>query len=186
MKVFHFLAAAAAVASVPTLAKAQTAAPAAPAANAAASVAVGGTIFDPQGGEVGKIVSMTGDAVVVDTGANKATLPKSAIGSGPKGPIIAMTKAQIDEQVAAANQKASAAVEAAMVTGAPVKGKAGGAIGTIKEVSPVLIGAGVGTRTLDVKSASEDDLRAIVERDDPQHYLDFIRTAATLVEADAR
>jgi hypothetical protein len=95
-------------------------------------VAVGGTIFDPQGGEVGKIVSMTGDAVVVDTGDNKATLPKSAIGSGPKGPIIAMTKAQIDEQVAAANQKASAAVEAAMVTGAPVKGKAGGAIGTIK------------------------------------------------------
>lgn len=131
VKVFHFLVAAAAVASVPALAQAQTQAPA---ANAAASVAVGGTIFDPQGGEVGKIVSMTGDAVVVDTGANKATLPKSAIGSGPKGPIIAMTKAQIDEQVAAANQKASAAVEAAMVTGAPVKGKAGGAIGTIKEV----------------------------------------------------
>lgn len=130
MKVFHFLVAAAAVASVPALAQAQTA----PAANAAATVAVGGTIFDPQGGEVGKIVSMTGDAVVVDTGTNKATLPKSAIGTGPKGPIIAMTKAQIDEQVAAANQKASAAVEAAMVASAPVKGKAGGAIGTVKEV----------------------------------------------------
>jgi len=28
-------------------------------------------------------------------------------------------------------------------------------------------------------------LRAIVERDDPEHYLDFIRSAATLIEADA-
>lgn len=96
---------------------------------------VGTVIYDPQDGEVGKIDSVSGDAIVVDTGAHKATLPRSAFAAGAKGPKVTITKAQIDEQVAAAAQKAAAALEAALVVGAEVKGKAGTPIGTVKEVS---------------------------------------------------
>ena len=107
------------------------------AASAATSPAltVGATIYDPQGGEVGKIDSVSQDAVVIDTGAHKAALPRSAFGSGTKGPTVTITKAQIDEQVLAATQKAAAALDAALVTGAEVKGKAGTPVGTIKEVN---------------------------------------------------
>ena len=130
MKVFHFVVAAAVALSVPGAAFAQTSA-----TSAAPVLAVGATIYDPQGGEVGKIDSLINDAVVVDTGTSKATLPKSAFAAGAKGPTITITKAQIDEQVAAATQKAAAALDAALVAGAEVKGKAGAPIGTIKEVT---------------------------------------------------
>lgn len=131
MKLLHFFIVASAALGVPAVSLAQPA----PAAAPATSLAVGATIYDPQGGEVGKIESMTADAVVVDTGANKATLPRTAFGTGPKGPTITLTKAQIDEQVAAATQKAAAALDAALVAGAEVKGKAGAVVGTVKEVA---------------------------------------------------
>lgn len=130
MKVFHFVIAAAAALSVPGAVSAQ-----ASATSAAPVLTAGATIYDPQGGEVGKIDSLTNDAVVVDTGASKATLPKSAFAGGSKGPTVTITKAQIDEQVAAATQKAATALDAALVAGAEVKGKAGAPIGTIKEVT---------------------------------------------------
>lgn len=131
MKVLHFVIAAAVVLGVPGAACAQSTSSTA----AVPTLAPGTTIYDTQGGEVGKIDSMTNDVVVVDTGTHKAALPKSAFGSGAKGPTITITKAQIDEQVAAAAQKAAAALEAALVVGAEVKGKAGAPIGTIKEVT---------------------------------------------------
>lgn len=131
MHILAFALAATAAMSLPAAASAQAAAtvPATPA------LAVGTVIYDPQGGEVGKIDSVSGDAIVVDTGAHKATLPRSAFASGAKGPTVTITKAQIDEQMAAAAQKAAAALEAALVVGAEVKGKAGTPIGTVKEVS---------------------------------------------------
>lgn len=130
VKVFHFVIAAAVALSVPGAASAQ-----ASATSAAPVLTVGATIYDPQGGEVGKIDSLTNDAVVVDTGASKAALPKSAFAAGAKGLTVMITKAQIDEQVAAATQKATAALDAALVAGAEVRGKAGAPIGTIKEVT---------------------------------------------------
>lgn len=131
MKFSLSIIAAAMVLSVPSTVCAQSDSGAA----AAPALAVGAMIYDPQGGEVGKIDSVTNDAVVVDTGTYKATLPKSAFGAGSKGPSVTITKAQINEQVAAATQKASAALDAALVAGAEVKGKAGAPIGTIKEVT---------------------------------------------------
>ena len=118
MKVFSFLLAASAALSIPGMVSAQ-----AP-INAASgpTLTVGATIYDTQGGEVGKIDSMSADAILVDTGAHKATLPKTAFGSGEKGPTLTVTKAQIDEHVAAATQKANAALEAALAVGAEVKG----------------------------------------------------------------
>lgn len=131
MNFSNFVIATAAVLSVPGTVYAQSA----PTVAAAPALAVGTTIYDTQGGQVGKIDSMTNDAVVVDTGNYKATLPKSAFAAGAKGPTVTITKAQIDEQVAAATQKAAAALDAALVVGAEVKGKAGAPIGTIKEVT---------------------------------------------------
>lgn len=98
------------------------------------ALVVGTMAYDLQGGEVGKIDSISGETIVIDTGTHKAALPKTAFGSGPKGPTVSMTKVQIDDQVAAASQKAAAALEAAMTPGAEVKGKAGTVIGTVKEV----------------------------------------------------
>lgn len=134
MKVPYF----ALVASVGLIAPA-TAFAQAPQAAASSALVVGAMTYDPQGGEVGKIESISNDAIVINTGASKAALPKSAFGTNAKGPMVTMTKAQIDEQVAASAQKSAAALEAAMVVGAEVKGKAGTLVGTIKEVKPDLI-----------------------------------------------
>lgn len=131
MKVMHFVFAASVALSVPGTALAQ----AATSATSGPALVVGATIYDPQGGEVGKIDSLTSDAVVVDTGTHKATLPKSAFGSSAKGPTVTITKAQIDEQIAAATEKAAAALQAALVVGAEVKGKAGLPVGTVKDVN---------------------------------------------------
>lgn len=141
MKISRLLIAASALAGMPAvaplLAHAQEA-PAAP-APAAPTLAVGGTVYDPQGEEVGTIDSIADTTIVVNTGTNKAALPKSAVGSGPKGPMVTLTKAQIDEQVAAAAGKAAAALDSALVAGAEVKGKAGTPVGTIKQVNGDLV-----------------------------------------------
>lgn len=131
MKLQHLIVLASAVFFVPGAALAQ--APATAAQGPALSV--GAVIYDPQGGEVGKIDSMTNDAVVIDTGAHKATLPKSAFGSSAKGPTVTITKAQIDMQVAAALEKAAAELNALLVPGAEVRGKSGALVGTVKEVN---------------------------------------------------
>jgi preprotein translocase subunit YajC len=98
-------------------------------------LAIGATIYDPQGGQVGTIESVINGSVVIDTGNHKATLPKSAFGTGDKGPTITATKAQVDALVAASIQKADAALIAALVPGAEVRGKSGALVGTIKEVT---------------------------------------------------
>jgi len=115
----------------PSLALAQ----AAPAAAAGSALSAGVMVYDPQGGEVGKIESVASDSVVLDTGSNKATLPKSAFASGAKGPTVNATKAQIDALVAASAAKASAALDASLIPGAQVRGKAGTVIGSVKEVA---------------------------------------------------
>jgi preprotein translocase subunit YajC len=130
VKFFNLVATVCAVLLPSSAALAQTA----PAAASGPALSVGATVYDPQGAEVGKIASMAADTLVIDTGAHKATLPKSAIGKGAKGPTVTITKAQIDAQVAAATEKASAALNAALSPGAEVRGKAGAPIGTVKEV----------------------------------------------------
>lgn len=120
-----------AAALAPSVAIAQPA----PAANMNSPLAAGAVVYDPQGGVVGKVESLAGDNVVLDTGTVKATLPRTAFGSGAKGPSVNATKAQIEELVAASMAKANAALDAALVPGAVVRGAAGTLIGTVKEVS---------------------------------------------------
>lgn len=117
---------------LPAVATAQSA-PAA--AQSGASLTVGATVYDPQGGEVGKIESIAGENAVIDTGTNKATLPKSAFGTGANGPVISATKAQLDALVSAAAAEADAALTAALIPGAEVRGKSGTLVGTVKEVN---------------------------------------------------
>jgi hypothetical protein len=133
MKMLYSFAALAAVLA-PSIGTASAQAPAAAAA-AKGDIAVGAVVYDPQGGEVGKVDSVSGDNVVIDTGTNKATLPKTSFGKGKNGPTISATKADIDAAVAASLAQANAARDAALIVGAEVRGKAGTPIGTIKEVT---------------------------------------------------
>jgi hypothetical protein len=87
---------------------APSAAPAAPAAQAAAAKA-GDTIYDSAGEAVGTIESVEGQNAVISTGTAKATVPLSAFASGPKGPTIGMTKAQLEAAIQAAGNPGAAA-----------------------------------------------------------------------------
>jgi len=83
----------------------------------AQDVAVGATVYGPEGGVVGTIESVADGVVTLDTGKNKAPLPANAFGKSDKGPTITVTKAQLDsmieEQLAAANAQRDAALVAA-------------------------------------------------------------------------
>src|SRR3569623_810496 len=110
--------------SAPSLAQTSAAAP-------APNLVSGATIYDPSGGVVGTIDSVLGDIVVVSTGTSKASLAKSAFGTGPKGPIVALTKAQLDAAAAQAATSATAALRTKLVVGAPLRGASGTVIGTV-------------------------------------------------------
>lgn len=104
---------------------------------ATANIAQGGTVYDPQGGTVGSIESVSGDFVVLATTKSKVRLPRSSFAAGPKGPMIAMTAGQLDQAAAQAVTAAAAASSSTKVSvtkGAAVVDTAGGAVGTVSEV----------------------------------------------------
>lgn len=113
---------------------AQAAAPAA----AAAKPAAGATVYDQAGAVVGTIESVSGDLAVLATQKSKVSVPLASFGTGEKGPVIALTRDQIDQQAgAAAAQSAQAQEEkkkAQLTAGATVKDPQGGTVGTIKSV----------------------------------------------------
>jgi len=100
----------------------------------ASALAVGATVYGTDGAEVGKIESMPGGNVVLFTGKNRATLPASVFGMNETGLLIGMTKAQLDAAVEAAEAKASAAIDAALVPEAQIMSKDGIAIGSIQKI----------------------------------------------------
>jgi hypothetical protein len=125
-------------AAVPVAASAQDASAGGPATatpSASASLSVGTKVVDPQGQEVGTILSVSGDAIVLDTGTAKATLARSSFGTGPNGPTIGMTKSQLEAAVQQAKAQASTATDSALQPGAPVRSKDGQPVGKIAAVS---------------------------------------------------
>lgn len=72
----------------------------------AADVKVGVPVFDPKGGVVGKVDSVSSKGAVVTTGKAKATVPTSSFGKNDKGLVISMTKAELE---AASGKAASSA-----------------------------------------------------------------------------
>lgn len=121
--------------AVPALAQ-HAAAPAA--ASVSTKAEAGATVYDTSGGMVGSIEAVNGDLAVLSTGKNKVSIPLSSFGVGEKGPVLAMTRDQIDAQAGAANAQVLAAAEAKkkaqLVAGATVKDPAGGTVGTIKSI----------------------------------------------------
>lgn len=116
----------------------QAPAPAAPASPAAAPAgagpAVGGTVYDAQGGTVGTIASTDGTNAVIDTGTVKASIPLTSLGTGPKGPVLGMTKAELEAAAGQGAAQAAQNFQSQLTTGATVYGAGGSSVGTIKAV----------------------------------------------------
>jgi hypothetical protein len=74
-------------------------APMAAGESASEAVTAQAGVYDPAGEVVGTVESVAGDNFVISTGANKATLPLSALAGGEKGPTIGMSKSQLDEAI---------------------------------------------------------------------------------------
>ena len=101
---------------------------------AAPALTVGTTVYDTSGAVVGTIDSLSGDSVVVSTGTNKVALGKASFGTGAKGPVLAVTKIQLDDAANKAAADNAAALNAALAVSRPVYDSAGAKAGTIKEV----------------------------------------------------
>lgn len=119
-------------------ASAQDAATTAAPATAAATpeVAVGATVYDASGAEVGKVKSVAAPNFVIDTGKNTATLALTALGTGPKGPVLGLTRVELDAAAEKAAADGAAALAAAIVVDASVHASDGTTVlGKIAEVS---------------------------------------------------
>lgn len=102
----------------------------------AAAPTVGATVYDTAGAEVGTIKSITAPNFVIDTGKNSATLALTALGTGPKGPVLGMTKAELDAAAEKAGAAAKADTAAAIVADAPVYASDGTTqLGKVAEVT---------------------------------------------------
>lgn len=124
----------ASAAMLPGAAIAQAAAPAQAAPAAAPAVAAGTTVYDTAGGVVGTVESTDGTNAVINTGTVKAAIPLTSLGAGAQGPVLAMTKAQLDAAAGQQQAQAAADFKAKLVPGATVYGTGGTQVGTIKSV----------------------------------------------------
>ena len=107
--------------------------PAATTPSAAPKIAQGATVYDPKGGTVGTIDSADAQYAVVATPSNKVKLPLSSFAAGEKGPVIAMTQAELD----AAAQ--GAAKQLTLNVGDTVKTAQGAEVGKIEAVEGDLV-----------------------------------------------
>ena len=100
----------------------------------AAGVAAGATVYDPQGGTVGTIDKVENGNAILNTGAHTVALPLDKFATSEKGPVISVTKQQLDDLASQAEGQSAAQVDAALVAGAAVVDNAGVALGTIDKV----------------------------------------------------
>jgi len=131
----------------------------------AAPPTAGATVYDPAGGVVGTIASITGDMAVIDTGTNKIGYPMASIGTGANGPTIALTKVALDASYAEQKAKAAAELTAKLAPGTAVRSRNGSAtVGTIKAVDAefVTLTAANGDVRLPKSSFSLDQLGVII------------------------
>lgn len=133
-------------------------------AGASVDLTVGTTVYGPEGNEVGTISQAANGAVVIDTGSNQATLGANSFVQGQNGPVIGMTKAQLDAAVEAAAQKAAAALDAALVVGADVRTRDGITFGTVDTIDAdrVVIAREAGPLTLTRDQFGTDDNGLII------------------------
>lgn len=123
---------AAMIAAAPATPAAQTPAPLQ--GNVGGTVAAGTAVYDAQGAEVGKIESVSAGNAVIFTGTNRATIPLTSFGKGPKGPTLGMTRAELDAAVSKAAAVATEQLRARLVAGTDVRGSGGAVLGKVKEL----------------------------------------------------
>jgi len=102
--------------AAPVLAQ-ETSAPAAAGADTAAAAQsatakAGDTVYDQAGDVVGTVEKVEGANFVISTGTNRATLALTTLATGPKGLVIGVTKAQLDEAIVKSQSAAPAETSA--------------------------------------------------------------------------
>lgn len=97
---------------------------------ALAQIAVGATINDQNGGSVGTVSAIQGDAVVVKTDKYEIGLPSASFTRVDNAFIIGMTQANLN----AAYEQTMAQAQQLVVVGATVRGPQGNPVGTIAEL----------------------------------------------------
>jgi len=102
---------------------------------AAAAVTAGAIVKDTSGGEVGTILRVEGDQLILKTDKHEVRLPVSSFTATETGALFGMTQAQLNAEI----DKAQAAAAAQIVVGATVKGAAGNVVGTIEAVDSSLV-----------------------------------------------
>lgn len=66
-------------------------------------LAVGATVYDPQGGVVGTIEKVEADGATVKLPNSSVKIPAASFAAGPKGATVGETAASLEAKVAAAN-----------------------------------------------------------------------------------
>ncbi|HET9640182.1 MAG TPA: hypothetical protein VFP12_13345 [Allosphingosinicella sp.] len=97
---------------------------------ATAAVTAGAIVKDTAGGEVGTILKVEGNQLVLKTDRHEVRLPVASFTATESGALFGMTRAQLNAEV----DKAEAAAAAQIVAGATVKGPTGAEVGKIEAV----------------------------------------------------
>ena len=104
--------------------------------DATVEVTAGATVYGPEGNVVGTVAQVGNGVVALDVDGRTAGLPEGSFGQNAEGQLtIAVTKEQLVEMLAAAEAEAIAALDAALVAGAPVVDANGTALGSVSEVN---------------------------------------------------
>lgn len=107
-----------------------------PAPAAAVPLEVGSAVYDMEGALIGNIVSNDGTNIVVSVGEKQVALPANSFAKNEKGLVLGLTVAQLTASLAEQDAAAAAALTAALVPGAEVRGVNGSAVlGTVKSVN---------------------------------------------------
>lgn len=97
----------------------------------AQSIAPGMQVTDPNGGAVGTVKAVEGDNLLINTGAHQVLLPKTSFTAQEGKLYFGMTQTQLNAEI----EKSTAAADAAVASGATVKGLQGTEIGKIESVT---------------------------------------------------
>jgi hypothetical protein len=116
----------------------------APATAAPTAVAAGQAVVDTAGAPVGTIEAVNNGVATLSTGTTKVGVPVTSFAMGPKGPVIGLTKAEIEAKAAQATQALNVTV------GAEVKDTSGAKVGTVKAVNGDLVTVASATASADL------------------------------------
>jgi hypothetical protein len=117
-----------------TMPQPASAAPAAAATTAApTAVAAGQSVVDTAGAPVGTIEAVNNGVATLSTGTTKVGVPVTSFAMGPKGPVIGLTKTEIEAKAQQATQSLTINV------GAEVTGAGGAKVGTVTAVNGDLV-----------------------------------------------